>query len=74
MDFIMGAVITCMMIWAVESKKTSHSIWLFWIIGMVFSAYLFTINMFFLAAFQFLAISAFATIFFLVYSVVENEE
>jgi hypothetical protein len=74
MDFLMAAVIACMMIWMVESRKTSHSIIIFWLIGMVVAVYLFNIDVFFLAAFQFLAVSAFSTIFFLIYSVVENEE
>lgn len=74
MDLVLGALIAAMMMWMVESRRTSHSIILFWVIGMVVSLYLYSINVFFLAAFQFLAISAFATIFFLIYSVVENEE
>ena len=74
MDLLLAAITLLMTLWAIESRRTSHSIILFWVIGMVVAYYLFTINMFFLAAFQFLAASAFTTIFFLIYSVVENEE
>jgi hypothetical protein len=74
MDLVLGLIIAAMTWWMIESRRTSHSIILFWVIGMVVSLYLYLINAFFLAAFQFLAVSAFATIFFLVYSVVENEE
>ena len=74
MDLVLALVISAMTWWMIESRRTSHSIILFWVIGIVLSIYFFMINVFFLAAFQFLAVSAFATIFFLIYSVVENEE
>jgi hypothetical protein len=73
MDVVMLVVILAPLICMAVSKSSRTSIIWFWAAGCGLSIYFFTLGMFYLFAFQFMAVSGFTSAFLLIDMGVEDE-
>jgi hypothetical protein len=74
MDVLMILIILAPLLAMTISKSSRSSIIWFWAAGCALSVYFFTLGMFYLFAFQFMAVSGFTSAFLLIDMGVEDED